>query len=479
MLPLSCTLHCGARYRLKPEFPRDPNLFGISLHTAREQETIPPLDRESVGYFKPHTQLGVGDTPFLMQMPCSWGAVYFPEHWRTFRRYMGVRSQILRLHLMTSATNEWAGSWVKWFYEMIFFKGWYMLYPNYPDERSFSTNHAEAGVHISAQAAHSNADLFTVPLITAETYVSPNFAAPTAAPLLDMFKHRVRRAELRARGHNLVNNDRPAWLCKCGYADCSRAVAVAIGEAWTPQVGWQHGADDYVCNLQLKMEAKELAKSQAAAESDFVEKLHVGQLQEMHARRRELASSNTRHRSHVATTYLPPAVAAHPVLRLPPGTKFPAWLAGATCVLSLVLSARACAIMVARAVSNGPRSPTAAASRGGRNGGSNGGLWGGSGLRHKLSPVPMVEAGSGVVGNQGQPLSNAAEPSAFLYQEQQQRERFVGSGVVLRHSSFDSAEDSEQQGVQGEPPSRHVTRRWEASPRARRGAETYGKQVIS
>lgn len=62
-----------------------------------------------------------------------------------------------------SYTNGWSGSWVKWYYEMAYLKGWYMVYPNFPNERSFSTNHADVGVHVSSEQVQGHATATATP----------------------------------------------------------------------------------------------------------------------------------------------------------------------------------------------------------------------------------------------------------------------------------------------------------------------------
>lgn len=66
------------RYRFggSHDATRDPKIFGVSLYTPREMETTPPAQRTD--FFHPWNILQNGDRPYLHQMPCSWGAVYFP-----------------------------------------------------------------------------------------------------------------------------------------------------------------------------------------------------------------------------------------------------------------------------------------------------------------------------------------------------------------------------------------------------------------
>lgn len=64
---------------------RDPRLLGVSLYTQRLEELARP-PRRLTHYAT------LGGRPFAQQLPCSWGALYFPEHWRRFRAYQVVRT---------------------------------------------------------------------------------------------------------------------------------------------------------------------------------------------------------------------------------------------------------------------------------------------------------------------------------------------------------------------------------------------------
>ena len=134
-------------YREGAAADKDTRMVGISLYTNKVVETVWPHVTNS-----PHELYGSKETytPFLYQLPSSWGAVYFPEHWAVFRDYASVRSSVDDLYLEDSYTNGWVKSWVVMYHELMYFKGWYMLYPRFPKEASLSTNHVEAGVHVSA-----------------------------------------------------------------------------------------------------------------------------------------------------------------------------------------------------------------------------------------------------------------------------------------------------------------------------------------
>ena len=76
--------------------------------------------------------------------------MYFPGPWEGFIAYLSARFAYpnARVRIPGSTTNGWKESWKKFMFEYMWAKGLYMLYPNFSGERSFSTNHVEAGIHI-------------------------------------------------------------------------------------------------------------------------------------------------------------------------------------------------------------------------------------------------------------------------------------------------------------------------------------------
>lgn len=135
---------------------RKSTMFGISLYQQKNLELRP----EGRHRFAARTTFSLAslhsvNTPYLSQIPCSWGAVYFPEHWRQFHDYLTVRLSgkypPLSLDSIVAPglrSNKWTKSWKKYFIEMAFLRGYLMLYPNYEGYVSLSTNHLEVGSHV-------------------------------------------------------------------------------------------------------------------------------------------------------------------------------------------------------------------------------------------------------------------------------------------------------------------------------------------
>ena len=109
-----------------------------------------------------------GDAPFLLQQPCSWGAVFFPRAWRNFRDWYdafdatGADPVVVTEHGERPDSNTWArsSSWKKYLIMHMHEQGWAMVYPNLPRRLVLSTNHLMKGEH-----PLPNRKLFELPLL--------------------------------------------------------------------------------------------------------------------------------------------------------------------------------------------------------------------------------------------------------------------------------------------------------------------------
>jgi hypothetical protein len=152
-------------------------VFGISLYQQTMLELRPegrrPFDARAL-----FTTDGIPDptTPYLSQIPCSWGAVYFPEHWREFHDYLSIRlsEYSIKIHenvVPDIRSNKWIKSWKKYFIELVYLRGYVMLYPNYANFTSLSINHLEIGSHVKDQPVEEylrKKALFMLPLMPLE-----------------------------------------------------------------------------------------------------------------------------------------------------------------------------------------------------------------------------------------------------------------------------------------------------------------------
>ncbi|CAK9165196.1 unnamed protein product [Ilex paraguariensis] len=186
-----------------------PELSSISLYTPRLVEVVKERPRwNATEYFKRIHP----NTPYLHQLPCSWGAVFFPKQWREFYVYMSMRftenAKQNPVQIPKSRTNGWQASWKKFLIDMMYLRGYVSLYPNFPNQTSFSTNHMEPGAHISAKdnvVKHDKSD-FEVPLLKEDfrTFL-PNGKLPPASklPSLNLFNQAVSLKGLKAAGAKL------------------------------------------------------------------------------------------------------------------------------------------------------------------------------------------------------------------------------------------------------------------------------------
>lgn len=171
------SLICLHKYLL-PDGERSPSsvwtdkFIGVSLNTPRYNEiAMPNVD------WLPTNVISEAESQFLFQLPCSWGALYVPWHWRSFLQYYNWRwnqtEEALHASVPDSATRYWIRSWKKYLVELMYMRGMAMIHPNMPNQLSFSTHHREPGEHTEAKPQeHLVEDLgtlvldyFTVPLV--------------------------------------------------------------------------------------------------------------------------------------------------------------------------------------------------------------------------------------------------------------------------------------------------------------------------
>ncbi|KZT59904.1 hypothetical protein CALCODRAFT_493177 [Calocera cornea HHB12733] len=141
------------RYRYGQARDESSRLFGISLYQTKHVELRPEGRRpfQAQTLFA-NSSIRYPHTPYLSQVPCSWGAVFFPEHWREFHAYLSLRlsdrGRALPPDIVPDIrSNKWSHSWKRYFIEMTYLRGYVMLYPNYDHFVSLSTNHLELGAH--------------------------------------------------------------------------------------------------------------------------------------------------------------------------------------------------------------------------------------------------------------------------------------------------------------------------------------------
>ncbi|KZT10097.1 uncharacterized protein LAESUDRAFT_756294 [Laetiporus sulphureus 93-53] len=162
------------RYRYGQQEDRSSQLFGISLYQQKNLE-LRPDGRHPFNARNAFAAVGIANpnTPYLSQIPCSWGAVYFPEHWKEFHSYLSFRLSEYawdtdQVVIPGARSNKWTRSWKKYFIELVYLRGYIMLYPNFDDYVSLSTNHLEIGSHVknmSTEAYLRKKRMFLLPLM--------------------------------------------------------------------------------------------------------------------------------------------------------------------------------------------------------------------------------------------------------------------------------------------------------------------------
>lgn len=176
---------------------KSKNLFGISLYQQKNLELRPEgRHRFSARTTFASASLPELNTPYLSQIPCSWGAIYFPEHWREFHDYLSIRLSGQLPDLPVDAvvapgvrSSKWTRSWKKYFIEFAYLRGYVMLYPNYAGFVSLSTNHLEVGSHVKdmpLEAYLQKRRLFLLPLMPLPTLNPSRDATDSKTGLLDL-----------------------------------------------------------------------------------------------------------------------------------------------------------------------------------------------------------------------------------------------------------------------------------------------------
>lgn len=185
------------KYRYGNQGELNKNVYGISLYSPKNVELHRvgrrPFDPNEVLYNTSYP----ARTPYLSQIPCSWGAVYFPEHWREFHTFLTTQLddldhfQFLNISLPMSRSDRWKKSWKKYFIQLVYLRAYVMIYPNYQDFESFSTNHLETGTHVKSEKRIKIIQTFQVPLMQRDTLLSqlPQKHLPelNQLPVLDLW----------------------------------------------------------------------------------------------------------------------------------------------------------------------------------------------------------------------------------------------------------------------------------------------------
>ncbi|KAI5079728.1 hypothetical protein GOP47_0005207 [Adiantum capillus-veneris] len=204
-----------------------PELSAIALYSPRLVEVVKERPRwNATDFFKDIHP----NTPYLHQLPCSWGALFFPKHWREFYAYMAMRytvdAKANDVQIPRSRTNGWQASWKKFLIDMMYLRGYVALYPNFPNQQSFSTNHMEPGAHISAtdNVVKHKVEDFVVPLMKQDYWsLLPQGKLPLTfkLPVINLFNQHASLKGLKEAGAKLQQDVLPCKLNELVLVDPS------------------------------------------------------------------------------------------------------------------------------------------------------------------------------------------------------------------------------------------------------------------
>lgn len=115
-------------------------------------------------------------SPFLLQFPQSWGAIYFPRAWKKFVSWANahVTDPLVPNSLYTNQWNA-STSWKKYAIKYMHDHELSMVYTNFPNHRSLSVHHAERGTHfLTKPSARVLKQRWMPPLVYLEMDATPS-----------------------------------------------------------------------------------------------------------------------------------------------------------------------------------------------------------------------------------------------------------------------------------------------------------------
>lgn len=136
----------------------DSRLFGISLQS---QKTIVGEDMYRKRGQSPASLLSPEIKYYKYQLLGTWGAVFFPRHWKEFQQWYHSLNPGFEPCVPTLYSNFWwkrkpKSVWSQWFIRFAFERGYYSLYTNFPNEMALVTNHREPGENFAGKKPPTN-----------------------------------------------------------------------------------------------------------------------------------------------------------------------------------------------------------------------------------------------------------------------------------------------------------------------------------
>jgi len=183
---------------------RDNTIVGVSLYSPKWSAV------HDTPFAAPDTEEAqAAGTPraYLFQQPCSWGAVYFPTHWRSFLEWFAAHGAEDPLVPDLLNINRWPmeRSWKKFLIRYMVQRDLSMLYIQLDaNHTSLSTNHLETGTNERAKgdAMRAMRIRFEVPLVQQRAQIADALAALlrpiNALPKLDVYERLVASFDARS-----------------------------------------------------------------------------------------------------------------------------------------------------------------------------------------------------------------------------------------------------------------------------------------
>ena len=107
-------------------------VIGISCATPVAVETLNPAPALNASAFSRSTS-GDSNYPFLLQLPSALGTLYIPKVWSELMKLLRYRSMNAGSDVSVVGTNaaHWDAHWMKYLLQLVYIKGYMIMYPNY------------------------------------------------------------------------------------------------------------------------------------------------------------------------------------------------------------------------------------------------------------------------------------------------------------------------------------------------------------
>ncbi|KAL3931749.1 MAG: hypothetical protein SGPRY_000993 [Prymnesium sp.] len=283
-----------------PQLIKARRLVGISLYTPRLNEISYPQTK-----WLPSQ--ATSSPVFLLQVPCSWGALFVGSAWAEFINFYQIRTKAPffnfsqeweqrgigkdreplgdpRLFIPYARSNVWPRSWKRFMIDFMFGRGYVMLYPNLPHQTAFSTTYMERGGHSAKDGKEEAIEMGSLrrdvdPLKTVKLQSLDRLESVTQRlrelpayhmiPTFDVYHHRRQLDELVSRGFTFTEHVRwwGAFRAKAEEQPEYLNQYSALASAWTGSSLHDKGAAGG-CALDMLLRTPGIAPSHVVTTSE-------------------------------------------------------------------------------------------------------------------------------------------------------------------------------------------------------------------